>query len=128
MHVFHRYVLYVGGFRSLDEKMWTNEKGVKFDGPLFDLPGGTVKAAIGATYTSVAFNFVTMDNTGGPNLTMPILVDSEPYQVWATFAQLNIPVFGESNAIPFFRKLDLELSWRHDQYTGTLAGGTSNPK
>jgi hypothetical protein len=26
------------------------------------------------------------------------------------------------------RKLDLEASWRHDQYNGTLKGGTSNPK
>jgi len=26
------------------------------------------------------------------------------------------------------RRLDLEASWRHDQYHGTLAGGTSNPK
>src|SRR5882724_1737386 len=27
-----------------------------------------------------------------------------------------------------FRKLDLEASWRHDEYRGTLDGGTSNPK
>jgi iron complex outermembrane receptor protein len=119
---------YIGASRTYDEKMWENEKGVKADGPLFDLPGGTVKAAIGATYTSTQFAFTTKDNSGGPNLTMPILVDAEPYQVWAAFAQLNIPIFGEENAIPFFRRLDLEASWRHDQYTGTLSGGTSNPK
>jgi iron complex outermembrane recepter protein len=119
---------YIGASRTYDEKMWTNEKGAKFDGPLFDLPGGTVKAAIGATYTSTEFRFVTSDNSGGPNLTMPVLVDAEPYQVWAAFAQLNIPIFGDANAIPFFRRLDLEASWRHDQYTGTLTGGTSNPK
>src|SRR6266404_92446 len=29
---------------------------------------------------------------------------------------------------PRFRKLDLEASWRHDQYHGTLNGATSNPK
>ena len=41
---------------------------------------------------------------------------------------MNIPVFGDNFNIPLFRRLDLEASWRHDQYHGTLAGGTSNPK
>ena len=41
------------------------------------------------------------------------------------FAQVNIPVFSEMNAIPFFR-LDFEASWRHDQYSDF--GGTSNQK
>ena len=41
--------------RRFNEKFWINEKGVKADGPLFDLPGGTVKAAVGATYTSYHF-------------------------------------------------------------------------
>jgi len=119
---------YIGATRINDEKMWVNEKGTKFDGPLFDLPGGTVKAAIGATYTSVNFAFITSDNTGTPNLIMSPVYDSQPYNVWATFAQVNVPVFGESNAMPFFRRLDIEGSWRHDQYNGTLSGGTSNPK
>ncbi len=51
---------------------------------------------------------------------------SERKQVWATFAQLNVPVFGDANALPLLRKLDLEGSWRHDQYSDV--GGTSNPK
>ncbi len=41
---------------------------------------------------------------------------------------MNVPVFGDANAIPLIRRLDLEASWRHDQYHGTLVGGTSNPK
>ena len=45
--------------RSFDQKMLINEKGMNFDGPLFDLPGGTVKAAVGATYTSYHFSFLS---------------------------------------------------------------------
>ena len=55
---------YITGIRSFNEKFWINEKGVNFDGPLFDLPGGEVKAAIGANYTSYTFGFQTFDNTG----------------------------------------------------------------
>ena len=42
------------------------------------------------------------------------------------FAQLNVPVFSDQNAIFGFRRLDFEASWRHDQYSDF--GGTSNPK
>jgi hypothetical protein len=120
---------YVGGTRTFDEKMWVNEKGMKFDGPLFDLPGGQVKAAIGASYTGINFHFVRYDNSGAPNLAAAVAsVDAQPYDVWASFVQLNVPIFGDNNAIPFFRRLEFEVSWRHDQYGGTLNGGTSNPK
>jgi iron complex outermembrane receptor protein len=42
------------------------------------------------------------------------------------FAQLNVPIVGDANALPGVRKLELEGSWRHDQYSDV--GGTSNPK
>jgi len=47
---------YMKGLRRFDEKMAVNEKGLKFDGPLFDLPAGTVKAAIGGVYDSYKFS------------------------------------------------------------------------
>src|SRR5262249_26104948 len=94
--------------------------------PVFNIPGGTVKAAIGGTFTSFHFNTVTMDNTGAPSLIVPYQMDPESRQVWAAFTQVNIPVFSESNAIPFFRRLEFEASWRHDQYSDVK--GTSNPK
>ncbi len=118
---------YVTGFRGLDERVSLDEKGVKFDGPLFDLPAGQVKAAVGGTYTSFNVKFVRGQNTGS-TLILPFIVDSEPYNVWAGFAQVNVPVFGDKFSFPLLRKLELEASWRHDQYHGTLVGGTSNPK
>ena len=117
---------YIAGFRSLNEKFWINEKGIKADGPLFDLPGGTVKMAIGADLSSYRFNYISQDNTGTHDLTINPVIDPESRTVWATFAQLNIPVFGDNNALPGLRKLDLEASWRHDQYS--YVHGTSNPK
>jgi outer membrane receptor protein involved in Fe transport len=117
---------YMSAIRLNDLKYWINEKGVNLDGPLFSLPGGEVKAAFGATYTSSRFTFRTLDNTGSPTLIVPIVNDAQARQVWAAFTQVNIPLFSEMNAIPLFRKLELEASWRHDQYSDV--GGTSNPK
>src|SRR6185369_601887 len=117
---------YVTGLRQFQQSMYYNEKGAKFDGPLFSLPGGDVKAAIGATYTSIHFSFQTFDNTGAQSLILPTLSDPRSRSVWATFAQVNIPVFGDANGLPGIRKFEIEASWRHDQYSDV--GGTSNPK
>jgi outer membrane receptor protein involved in Fe transport len=121
-------LFYAQGLRRFDEKMAINEKGVRFDGPLFDVPGGTVRAAIGGLYDSNKITFTTFDNTGAPTLILPYLHADSPYQLWAGFTQVNVPVFGNDFAFPLVRKLDIEASWRHDQYTGDLVGGTSNPK
>jgi hypothetical protein len=119
---------YVEGLRRFDEKMAINEKGVRFDGPLFDLPGGKVRAASGGLYDSDKITFTTLDNTGAANLILPFIHADSPYQLWAGFAQVNVPIFGNDFTFPLMRKLEIEASWRHDQYTGDLVGGTSNPK
>ena len=120
---------YLKAQRVLGDIYQIEEKGGRFDGPLFDLPGGTIKAAVGGTYESDNVVSFTGNNSGSPPGTPLVLLnDSEPYTVWAGFAQLDIPVFGDNFNLPLVRKLDLEASWRHDQYHGTLSGGTSNPK
>ena len=109
------------------------EKGAKFDGPLFDLPAGQVKAAIGATYEGddvVGGSGNNQSGLGNPPVNTFVTADPEPYHVWAEFAQLDVPVFGDNLNFPLMRKLDLEGSIRHDQYGGNsfLTGGTTNPK
>jgi iron complex outermembrane receptor protein len=117
---------YITGIRQFKEQFWINEKGATFDGPIFDLPAGTLKGAVGGIFQSNHFNFVTFDSTGTSNLIAPMLVDAESRTIWAGFAQINIPIFGDNFNFPGFRKLELEASWRHDQYSDV--GGTSNPK
>jgi iron complex outermembrane receptor protein len=116
---------YVGNYSSTAEAFWINEKGVKADGPLFDLPGGEVKMAVGANYTSYRF-LIQQQVQNQTNPTIAFLSDPEGRTVWAGFAQLNVPIIGENNSLPGVRKLELEGSWRHDQYSDV--GGTSNPK
>jgi outer membrane receptor protein involved in Fe transport len=118
-------IAYIGAIRYYNERYWINEKGATFDGPLFDLPAGTVKAAVGATYTTFRFQTTQLDNSAG-SLIVPYGSDAQGRQVWAVFAQINAPIFSEINARPLLRRLELEFSWRHDQYSDF--GGTSNPK
>ncbi|HMI97694.1 MAG TPA: TonB-dependent receptor [Micropepsaceae bacterium] len=116
---------YIGNFARSDEAYLLNEKSIKADGPLFDLPGGTVKAAIGANY--ITNHYIVTNPLQDPNNTiLAYNVDAQNRSVWAGFAQLNIPIFSDMNAIPGFRRLEFEASWRHDQYSDF--GGTSNSK
>jgi iron complex outermembrane recepter protein len=128
---------YITGIRHLGAVYNIEEKGTNFNGPLFDLPAGQVKAAVGGTYeTDNVLGFQGNSGQASPlvNTFSPQLViqnDPEPFTVWAGFVQLDVPIFGDNFNIPLFRRLDLEASWRHDQYhqpNGALNGGTSNPK
>jgi iron complex outermembrane receptor protein len=117
---------YTSGYRQQWTKYAVDEKGVNFDGPLFDLPAGQVKAAVGATYTSFHFLQTFSSTTQSPNLILPTVADPRQQQLWAVFTQVNVPVIGSANALPGVRRLELEGSWRHDQYSDF--GGTSNAK
>ena len=117
---------FISGIRQLDERYWINEKTGQFDGPLFDLPAGQVKLAVGGTYVTDILRVTNFDNTGAPTLQAPMLTDALHRTDWAFFTQLNIPVIGDANALPGIRRLDLEGSWRHDQYSDV--GGISVPK
>jgi outer membrane receptor protein involved in Fe transport len=120
---------YITANRLLGVWYQIEEKGARFDGPLFSLPAGQVKAAIGGLYESDNVLGVAASNAATPTPTvLAPIYDPNPYNVWAGFAQVDIPVFGDNFNIPLVRKLDLEASWRHDQYHGSLTGGTSNPK
>ena len=62
---------YLYGINETNEYFHVKERGIKADGPLFDLPGGTVKAAIGANYTT--YNFLiqqTQTNPTNPTVTI----------------------------------------------------------
>lgn len=117
---------YISGMNMRHETMNIVTKQIQTSGPIFDLPGGQVKMAVGGLLETTNFSFVQFDNTGSPGLVVPYLTDSQRRNVWAVFSQINVPLFSDMNAMPFFNRLELEGSVRHDQY-GDF-GGTTNPK
>jgi len=101
---------------------------LKFDGSLFELPGGSVKGAVGGEY----LRYTIYEQVVRPNNTGPSSLDSEGLtydwgrNIKSGFAEILVPVFGINNAIPGFQRLDVNISGRYDDYNDV--GATSNPK
>jgi iron complex outermembrane receptor protein len=101
---------------------------LKFDGTLFQLPGGSAKAAIGGEFIDYSiFQQVVRSNNAGP-----ATQDSEAlFYDWgrtvkSAYAEFLLPLVGEANAVPLVQKLDLNISGRYDDYSDF--GSTKNPK
>lgn len=119
---------YVTAHREVTESVNQSESGFNFDGPLLDLPGGTLRAAVGGNYLT---SHRRLYNINGQNSFLgdaaPSLNDEDnTYNVWAFFGQLNIPLVSPDNAIPLVHSLEAELSGRIDHYS--KFGTTKNPK
>ncbi len=114
--------------RSTADRINHDETGINFDGPLFDLPGGTVRAAVGGDYLSEHYSFFDIDGAASfiGSAAPGASYDANAETIWAVFGQLDIPVIGQANALPFFQALVLELSGRIDHYS--IFGFTKNPK
>lgn len=77
------------------------------DGPLFALPGGVARAAIGGGYRHQTFAYLEQD--------APSIVDAERRVDYA-FAELAIPLFSPDMGA-WIRKLDLNVSGREEHYS-----------
>jgi iron complex outermembrane recepter protein len=97
-----------------------------FDGPLFTLPGGEVRLAVGGEIRTESLdgvpytlsNGLLTDIVGGPQ--------SASRRDTAEYLELFIPIVGTGNAMTGMQKLVLSLAGRHDDYSDF--GSTTNPK
>ncbi|HZO56215.1 MAG TPA: TonB-dependent receptor [Bryobacteraceae bacterium] len=87
------------------------------DGPLFTLPGGAVRIAAGAERAVTDYRLNQPAPAPSP-LNYKQVVDS-------VFGELQVPIVGEGNALPFVQSLLLSASVRHDRYDDF--GDTTNP-
>jgi Outer membrane cobalamin receptor protein len=94
----------------------------RLNGPLFDMGGGMIKLALG--FERQEFDVALGSQRGGP--TTPLTFRYFDRNVDSLYAELSVPVFGASNAIPGFRTLELNAAVRHDKYSDV--GNTTNPK
>lgn len=98
-----------------DSDLWSLD--LKFDGDVISLPGGMVKAAIGAHLRREKFvNEI---------LGQQVAADGDR-DVSALYTELQVPLIGESNALAWVRRLEVNLSGRLDDYSDF--GTSSNPK
>lgn len=118
---------YISSYRHDFASHQLHEWNAQFDGPLFMLPGGEVRAALGAQLRSRNFSGNSIRTDGSPNTS---IITTAPavfaQQIPAFYAQLNVPIFSDMNAISLFERLELQVSVRQDHYYDF--GSIANPK
>jgi iron complex outermembrane receptor protein len=96
------------------------------DGPLFSLPGGQVRLALGVEY--LRNHLETRNNGAGSTLesfgSIPFLDYTQ--DVKSVFGEIQIPLVGPDNAMPGIHALKITASGRFDKYNDF--GSTTNPK
>lgn len=80
------------------------------DGPLFSLPGGDAKVAIGAGYRSIDFR--RDDGPAGPANT------AHAQDSYFAYGELDLPLVGPSQAVPLLHLVDLNAALRYERYPG----------
>ncbi len=107
-----------------------NDGGVKFDGPLFALPAGKVRLAVGAGVHHDEMPYYENRNNSTPTTATIFHIDNAKALPQRTVKSLYvegfIPLVGASNAMPGVERLDLSLAARGEQYSDF--GSTNNPK
>ena len=98
------------------------------DGPLFALPAGEVRLAVGGEYRQDRYRPGTGVNDVSALTPIPLNVVplQGPRTIKAAYGELLVPVFGQEAAIPLFRRLDLSAALRAENYSDF--GNTTNPK
>ncbi|MDB5706679.1 MAG: TonB-dependent receptor, partial [Sphingomonas bacterium] len=105
-----------------------NQIKLDFQGGLFKLPAGDVKLAFGGEY----YWAEETQKINGANGTGPTVTGSTFRQYYyhrtvkSAYAEIVVPVISSDMEIPFFRKVDLDISGRWDSYDDV--GETTNPK
>jgi iron complex outermembrane receptor protein len=101
----------------------TNSR-VVFDGPLFTLPGGDLRAAAGGEF--LREQYTLRNGTAEASDLGSILPHSNSRTIGSFFGELSVPIFGKNNRVAGLYSLTASASGRYDHYSDF--GGTTNPK
>jgi iron complex outermembrane receptor protein len=100
----------------------------KFDGELFSLPAGPVRAAVGLGWSRhEEGRHNTQNNDTADNSVVRVATTgSLEMQIASLFGEVVVPVISKDQAVPFVQGLRLSLAGRYEDYD--LFGSTTNPK
>lgn len=99
----------------------------KFDGPLFDLPAGQVRAAVGGEYLEVKGEYRNAGTTTRiDNAYIPTYTADKTREVTSVFGEVFAPLIAPEMGVPLVNRLDLSLAARYERYSDF--GDTTNPK
>ncbi|RZJ08676.1 MAG: TonB-dependent receptor [Rubrivivax sp.] len=117
-------------FSDRNSRYTLHDLTVKADGPLFNMPGGTARLAVGGEYHTDKLPYFLIVNNTTPDTTTTKTTTNASVNpertVKSLFAELLLPLVGKGNAMPGVERLDVSLSARSERYSDF--GSTSNPK
>lgn len=95
------------------------------EGPLWTLPGGEVRLAVGAQWRD---EWLETGSTSFLSAATPLVFTTpeQGRQIAALFAEASLPLVGDANGRPGLRKLELSLAGRIEHYDDF--GETTNPR
>lgn len=113
------------GFTSARLRTQVRSANVQVSGTLMTAPGGPVRLAAGVSVREETFKrqFTGFSSGLAPDVGAPFEADRT---VSAAFAEMRLPIFGESNRRTGFERLDLSMAVRFEDY-GDM-GQTLSPK
>ncbi len=113
---------------SNESTTWTAD--LKADGTLFRTAAGPIRLAAGLSYRDDDIYTVRAqvfyDEDGIPTSATPQVRADDRRDVQSVFAELFIPVVGESRQLSWAQRINLSLSSRYDKYSDF--GSTFNPR
>jgi iron complex outermembrane receptor protein len=114
--------------RNADYKMV--DTGVKFDGPLFDLPAGTVRMAVGGEVHHDEMAYYENRNNSTPDNSTIFHIDNSSAKptrtVRSVYAEGQVPLVGVGAGVPMVNRVDLSVALRSDDYSDF--GRSTNPR
>lgn len=117
-------------FNDRNSSYTMHDVGMKFDGPVMDLPAGKLRVAVGGEIHKDRMSYYENRNNSTPNNATIFHLDNSQSMprrtVKSLYAEANVPLVGKANAKPMVERLDLSLAIRADEYSDF--GFTSNPK
>ncbi len=120
------YDRFIAFRHQLNDSEATHYEG-KFDGPLFTLAGGAVRGAIGASFEKSSLRYQEYQNAlSGTNTPSTTNDQTTRRDLKSAYAEVFVPIVGNTNAVRGIERLDLSLATRYDDYSDF--GGTTNPK
>jgi iron complex outermembrane receptor protein len=119
----------VSGFSETRATQGIQDFTTQIGGPLFDMPAGPVKIAVGGEFLHTTDQQLqnSLSNAEGPSAVASQTINLfYGRTVWAAYTEILIPLVSPEMNVPMVQKFTLDMSGRVDQYT--TYGGTKNPK
>jgi iron complex outermembrane receptor protein len=104
----------------------TKDLSIKLDGPLFELPAGQVRMAIGAEHHENDFEQTLFADNVLASGEETIKEIGNARTVSSLYGELFVPIIGGANAMPLVERLELSVAGRWEEYSDF--GTTANPK